>query len=132
MKDFHISLNHPGLARTLAAVAQHYAWSGMQLYNADYCAHCNICLESKADNHKRDELQPYQLEDLEPRNVITFDVATLPWSSKSYRYFLVIVDLFTKYLEAIPMKDQTADTIKQAIMDGWINKPTWKTKNSYQ
>ena len=132
MKDFHISLNHPGLARALAAVAQHYVWSGMQLYNADYCAQCNICLESKADNHKRDELQPYQLEDLEPRNVITFDVATLPWSSKSYRYFLVIVDLFTKYLEAIPMKDQTADTIKQAIMDGWITKPTWKTKNSYQ
>ena len=38
VKDFHISLNHPGLARTLAAVAQHYVWSGMQLYIADYCA----------------------------------------------------------------------------------------------
>ena len=92
----------------------------MQLYIADYCYHCNIYLESKADNHKREELRPYQLEDLEPQNVIAFDVATLPWSTKSYRYFLVIVDLFSKYLEAIPKTDQTADIIKQAIIDGWI------------
>ena len=60
------------------------------------------------------------MEDLKPRSVIAFDVATLPWATNQYRYLLIIVDLFSKYCEAVPLKDQTAPTIEKTLLDSWI------------
>ena len=50
------------------------------------------------------------------------DIAYLPWTSCGYRYVLVIVDLFSKYMEAIPMKDQEAVTVAEALEYGWFNR----------
>jgi hypothetical protein len=49
-------------------------------------------------------------------------VATLPWATNQYRYFLVMVDLFSKYCEATPLKDQMALTIEKALVDSWIHR----------
>ena len=37
-----------------------------------------------------------------------------------YKYFLLIVDLFSHYDVAIPLKDQTATSIVNAFMEGWV------------
>ena len=37
-----------------------------------------------------------------------------------YRYLSLIVDLFSHYVEAIPLKDQTATSIVNAFMEGWV------------
>ena len=36
------------------------------------------------------------------------------------RYFLLIVELFSHYAEAIPLKGQTATSIVNAFMEGWV------------
>ena len=36
-----------------------------------------------------------------------------------YRYFLLIVDLFSHYVEAILLKDQTTTSIVNELMEGW-------------
>ena len=38
----------------------------------------------------------------------------------AYRYFLLIVELFSHYVETIPLKDQTATSIVNAFMEGWV------------
>ena len=63
----------------------------------------------------KEPLRPYTLEELKPRSVIAFDIATLPWATNQYRYFLVVVDLFSKYCEATPLRDQLAQTIEKAL-----------------
>ena len=42
-----------------------------------------------------------------PRQVVAYDVATLPWGN-GFRYFLQITDLFSKWVELAPMKNQTS------------------------
>ena len=37
-----------------------------------------------------------------------------------YRYFLLIVELFSHYAEAIPLKYQTSMSIVNALMEGWV------------
>ena len=37
-----------------------------------------------------------------------------------YRYFLLIGDLFSHYVEAIPLKAQTITSIVNAFMVGWV------------
>ena len=50
------------------------------------------------------------------------DVATLPWSDDDFRYFLVVVDMCSRFAEFVPMQDQQATTVCQAVRSGWIFK----------
>ena len=120
--DCHKSIGHAGAARTIGVVARNYLWTGMHTYVEDFCSHCVTCLKNKGGKAGKEPLQPYTLDDLTPRNVIAFDVATLPWATHQHRYFLVIVDLFSKYCEAVPMKDQLAGTIEKCLLDAWIHR----------
>ena len=52
--------------------------------------------------------------------MIAFDAATLPWASSNHRYFLLMVDLFSKFVELYPMADQESSTIVSGILDGWV------------
>ena len=37
-----------------------------------------------------------------------------------YKYILVVCDYFTKYTEAYPLKDKTARSVADALMDIWL------------
>ena len=50
-----------------------------------------------------------------PWEMITVDVLEVPLSYQSNRYLLVIQDYFTKWVEAIPMPDQTAVRITNEL-----------------
>ena len=41
-------------------------------------------------------------------------------SAKGYKYILVVCDYFTKYTEADPLKDKTARSVADALMDIWL------------
>ena len=101
----HKQPGHSEAARTVSAVAENYTWPGMQSYTSHYCANCQICIQNKASHSAKEPLQPYELDDVKSRNMITFDVPTLPLATQQHRYFSVIVDLFSKYLELVAMKD---------------------------
>ena len=45
---------------------------------------------------------------------------TLPWSEDGHRYFLLMVDLFSRHIEIEPLKDQRAATLIRAFEHGWI------------
>ena len=55
-----------------------------------------------------------------PMEFIAIDIAFMPRDSHGYEYFLLIGDLFSKYVEAVPMKDQTSATIIKALLSRWI------------
>ena len=94
----------------------------MNHYVKDFCAHCELCLGNKPKLSGAEPLEYYKLEDLKPRKTIAFDVAVLPWATGQFRYFLLIVDMFSKYVEAVAMKDQHAESIKAALNNGWIHR----------
>ena len=51
------------------------------------------------------------------------DIGILPWTDdpvKGYRYFLLMVDLFTRYVELQPLRDQEANTLLDAFQQGWV------------
>ena len=84
------------------------------------CKKCMVCLKNKRSYSPKQPLNPIKLSCELPRAMIAFDVATLPWTKDGCRHVLIIVDLFSKYIEAIPMKKQTAQSIIEALESGWL------------
>ena len=64
----------------------------MQLQVKDYRNYCSVCLENKASHQPNETLQPYKIEELQPRAAVAFVVAALPWVSYSHWYFLLIAN----------------------------------------
>ncbi|CAK9832695.1 Gag-Pol polyprotein [Anthophora retusa] len=52
---------------------------------------------------------------------VHIDIVILPMS-EGYRYCLTCVDRFTRWPEAIPLRDQEAATVARAFYEGWISR----------
>ena len=50
---------------------------------------------------------------------ISLDIACVPKDMNGYQYILLIGDVFSKYIQAVPLKDQTAPTITEAFERQW-------------
>ena len=55
-----------------------------------------------------------------PGELRTMDIVEYPLSSHGYRYCLVMVDHFTKWLELYPLRNQKSETIVKKVFDCWI------------
>ena len=55
-----------------------------------------------------------------PKEFIALYIAYMPVDTEEYRYLLIIGDIFSKYVEAIPLKDQTAPTIVRKVYENWL------------
>ena len=44
----------------------------------------------------------------------------MPKDHHGFQYFLLIDDIFSKYIHAVPLKDQTAPVIADALLSHWI------------
>ena len=111
---------HAGVAKTVEMLRVHYYWVGMMETVRSVCKECLICGSNKRSHERKVDLQPFVMGQLSPRNAVAMDVGTLPWSEDGYRYFLVIVDLFTRFVELVPLRDQRAETISEAFLGDWV------------
>ena len=111
---------HLGVEKTLSRVSSQFFSHGLPACVRSVCAQCAVCSANKRSYQPEVEMQSYEIGDLAPRKTVAMDVGTLPWSSSGYRYFLVVVDAFSRYAEFIPMKDQTADSVLKSLMTGWV------------
>ena len=116
------SLHHAGVDKTYQSIRERYCWVGMYTYVQTMCTACDVCQRNKRSHAPKETLQEYDTGDTTPRTTIAMDVATLPWSEDGYRYFLVIVDLFSRYVELVPLKDQMAETVCAAVRSEWIHR----------
>ena len=70
------------------------------------CQNCLVCQQAKCSNQAKVHLQVFKMEEVGPWDLVAMDIATLPWSDDKFRYFLCILDTFTRYVEReIPLKD---------------------------
>ena len=80
------------------------------------------CLRNKRAYKKKEPLVPVKIKASRPRSVVAFDLAVLPCSSQGYRYTLVAVDLFSKFLEAWPLKEKDTTSVIDGLENAWFNR----------
>ena len=113
------NLAHPGAKVTYRLVRLKYVWPDMHRDVARWCKNCVHCQQSKVSRHVR--MTPGQIVAPDGRfKHIHMDlIGPLP-DDGGYRYCLTLIDRFTRWAEAVPLKETTAQTVSRAFFEQWI------------
>ena len=110
------SAAHPGFDRTLERIKQRFVWFGLRGDVMDYVNSCEPCNLNKSLPRpgRHDLVERSAADRLE---VLHIDyMGPLPRTSSGARYILMCVDKFTKWVEAVPTPDCTAETTADALL----------------
>ena len=106
---------HFGVKRTFAAIKQKYWWPKMYQDIHDYVSSCDICQRVKVErNRPAVPLSPLPVEDVFARLHVDI-LCSLPKSKQGFQYVLLVVDSFSKWTEAFPLKTQEAQEIADIL-----------------
>ena len=121
LHDAPTSGGHFAVEKTLARSRQRFWWPFLRSHVERHIAKCDRCAaRSTTGKNRRAELQSTQV--FNSFKVIAADIlgpVTLASKSKA-KYILVISDLYTKYEVTVPLKDMTAATVANAVVEEWI------------
>ena len=115
------SLSHPGVRATERLVTSRYVWPNIKADVRRWAQSCLQCQRSKVQRHTITPLGTFTTPDARFDMVHIDLVGPLPPSRGfTYMYLLMCSDHFTRWPEAIPISNCTAETVEEAFVTGWI------------
>jgi transposase InsO family protein len=113
---------HAGVAETTRRVALSYYWPHWRHDAKMHVLACETCALFSQQRRGRAPLG--YLQAFHRFDVVSIDIfgggSTLPTSNFGNKYVLVCIDLFTKFVVAVPLPDQQAETVASAFLYKWI------------
>ena len=116
IRRFHDSLfaRHLGVSRTVYRLQNRVYWPGLRHDVRVYLASCTVCLAHKSPCPRRAPMGHVDVGhrwDRVAMDLLDMSVTT----AKGNRYFLVMVDCFSRWTEACPLSDKTALAVADAF-----------------
>jgi transposase InsO family protein len=112
---------HWGVTRTALAVAKRYWWKG---WTTDVEQHIKKCLPCSMIGLGRRTRRQARMEQYTPRRrfeLVAMDITTFsPTGVGGENKILVIGDVFTRFLLAIPLQDEKSQTVADALWTRWF------------
>lgn len=112
-------LSHPSTRVTRKIITQKFVWLGVKKEINDWCRQCVPCQRSKVHRNVKAPIQHSEMPVRRFDHVNIDLVGPLP-SSNGYTHLLTIVDRFTRWPEAIPLRDTSASNIAKKFTATWI------------
>ena len=118
----HLHSGHLGVKRTLEKVKERFYWPS---YVADvecFVRECEQCQRRNPPNPL--PRAPFEtIKANHPFQIVTWDImGPLPTSETGFKYILVVTDVFTKWVEAFPLKSTGAETLATVFVDEVVSR----------
>ena len=113
------SLSHPGIRATQRLITSKFMWPRIRNNVKLWTWACIRCQRAKVNRHTTTPLAKFTLPSARFEAIHLDLVGPLP-QSKGYAYLLTVIDRFTRWPEAIPLANITAEAIAGAFLLGWV------------
>ena len=108
---------HFGVKKTYAKLSSHFIWPRMWVEVKAHVRSCGGCQRASRNTNARAPLQPLPCVG-EPFHLVAFDlVGPIPKSVSGFRYILTMMDMFSKYPEAIPLKKVDNEAVLEGMLE---------------
>ena len=117
--DIFHGLAHPGARTTKKLISAKFVWHGLAKQITAWARQCIQCQWSKIQAHVKAPLQSFEPTTKRFEHVHVDLVGLLP-ESRGHKYLLTVMDRFTRWPEAVPIKDIESRTVDLAFIQNWI------------
>ena len=114
------SSGHMGINRCLERLHPWYYWPGMASEVHLWVAECAVCNQQRSSSaSSRAPMDSITVS--QPMELWAMDiVGPLPVTAQGHQYILVMSDHFTKWIEAVPLANQKAETVARAFVENVV------------
>lgn len=113
------NLSHPGPNATAKLISERFVWPKIRRDCRTWAQQCTDCQRNKVTRHTHSPLSSFPVPSSRFSHVHLDIIGPMPLSS-GFRYCLTAVDRFTRWPEAYPLADVTAETCASTFIAGWV------------
>lgn len=121
LRSVHDQMGHQGIERTLCLLKQRCFWGGMYGDVEQWVKRCQRCVLAKMPQPKIKAPWTSFLAS-RPLEVVAVDFTMLEPATDGRENVLVVTDVFTKFSQAFPTRDQKAETTAKILLREWFLK----------
>lgn len=119
LEMYHDRSGHFGVQKTEATIRRRFYWVGMRDDIENWCRECSTCAIGRSERHdQRAPLHPIVSQ--RPLEIVAIDHVKLEPSRSGYTYAMTMIDHYTKFVVAVPVKDLTAKTTANVFWKNFL------------
>ena len=120
LQQLHDQAGHLGVQKTTDRVKERFYWPGYEQDIEKWIRDCELCQRRNPPHPSpRAPLETIRVQ--RPFQRVSWDLmGPLPTSENGNKFILTVTDLFTKWVEAFPLKETTSPTLAATLVDNVI------------